>query len=149
MIKKQKLSRRALLKIKPGPHFSWREFACHDGTGYIEGLMRHEGLSFYRAWRRGRKLGKYLEATRRKVGKPIKVTSAYRTPSYNRKIGGEANSAHLRGYAADMDTPAGMTISKFAALCRKIWPSGIGTYPTSGFVHGDYDPVLGRRDWHE
>ena len=149
MPNKLKLSQKVLLKIKPAPNFTWRELACHDGTGYIEGLMKYEGLSFYRAWRRGRKLGKYLEAIRRKVRKPIKVTSAYRTPAYNRKIGGKSNSPHLRGYAADMDTPPGMTTSNFAVPCRKIYPSGIGIYPSQGFVHGDFDPVLGRRNWHE
>lgn len=137
-----------LLKIRPSRHFSWGELACHDGTSYITGLVQHEGLSVYRAWRRGRKLAKYLERTRKKVGQPLHLNSVYRTPSYNRAIGGEPNSAHTRGYAADIATPKGMSTKEFAGVCRRIWPSGIGHYNTQGFVHCDYDPVLGRREWY-
>jgi len=32
----------------------------------------------------------------------IKVTSGYRCPTLNSKVGGKSNSAHLTGYAADL-----------------------------------------------
>lgn len=35
---------------------------------------------------------------------PIKVTSGYRTPEHNRKIGGVSKSAHCQGLAVDIET---------------------------------------------
>lgn len=42
-----------------------------------------------------------LQKVRDILGKPIIVTSGYRSPAYNKKIGGATNSMHLYGKAAD------------------------------------------------
>lgn len=44
---------------------------------------------------------KGMEAIRELLGKPIKVSSWYRSPELNKAIGGAANSAHVDGYAID------------------------------------------------
>lgn len=44
-----------------------------------------------------------LEQVRALVGTPILVSSGYRSPALNRKVGGSATSAHLRGLAADIN----------------------------------------------
>lgn len=47
-----------------------------------------------------------LEAVRAVLGKPIIVTSGYRSPAVNRLVGGQPSSQHLRGEAADFICPA-------------------------------------------
>lgn len=43
-----------------------------------------------------------LDPVRRRWGFPIRVTSGFRSPELNRKVGGAAGSQHLRGEAADI-----------------------------------------------
>lgn len=37
-------------------------------------------------------------------GKPLKVSSFYRSPALNKKVGGAKNSQHMKGEAIDIDT---------------------------------------------
>lgn len=46
-----------------------------------------------------------LQPIRDKWGKPIKVNSGYRSPQLNIRLKGASSSAHLKGLAADIDTP--------------------------------------------
>ena len=43
-----------------------------------------------------------LDPARERLGKPITVNSGYRCPLHNSKVGGVANSQHMRGEAADV-----------------------------------------------
>lgn len=43
-----------------------------------------------------------LEPARQAYGKPIHVTSGYRSERLNKAVGGKPNSQHLRGQAADL-----------------------------------------------
>lgn len=43
-----------------------------------------------------------LDSLREHYGKAIIVTSGYRCPALNKKVGGVATSAHVFGYAADL-----------------------------------------------
>ena len=45
---------------------------------------------------------KTLEPVRELVGKPIIVTSGYRSPALNKLVGGSKTSQHLKGEAADI-----------------------------------------------
>lgn len=45
-----------------------------------------------------------LDPLREAWGRPLRVSSGYRCPALNRLVGGAANSHHLRGMAADIDT---------------------------------------------
>lgn len=118
----------------PSPNLSWAELACHDGTPYPE------------EWRdrRGIPLAVEFERIRGVIGAPIVVLSAYRTPTYNKKVGGAQNSQHMQGRALDLKPPSGWTIERFYNVLRGIAGSpeskifGIGKYPT--FVHVDIRP---------
>lgn len=44
-----------------------------------------------------------LDPLREKIGKPLHITSGYRSPEYNKIIGGSINSQHMNGEAADID----------------------------------------------
>lgn len=43
-----------------------------------------------------------LDLAREKAGIPFVITSDYRTPKYNREIGGVEDSAHTKGLAVDI-----------------------------------------------
>ena len=45
---------------------------------------------------------KVLEPARQAYGKPIHVTSGYRSERLNKAVGGKQNSQHMRGQAADL-----------------------------------------------
>ena len=45
---------------------------------------------------------KLLDPLRYAYNKPIRVTSGYRSQALNKAVGGVDNSAHLNGYAADL-----------------------------------------------
>ncbi len=116
----------------PSPHLAWSELACHDGTPYP------------REWRESRAvaLAAMFEAVRARVGKPLRILSAYRTPEHNRRVGGARYSQHVEGQALDLKPPQGWTVAKLADVVREE-PTvvGLGVYPT--FVHVDCRP--GRR----
>lgn len=46
-------------------------------------------------------LVKALQDLRNETGKPIAISSGYRCANFNRQVGGDTNSAHLQGGAAD------------------------------------------------
>lgn len=52
-----------------------------------------------------RALASLLEDVRRLLGKPISISSGYRSPALNTAIGGSANSQHCKGQAADFICP--------------------------------------------
>lgn len=69
------------------PHFSRREFDCRDGTR----ANPHP------------KLIAALERLRELVGgRPLRIVSGYRSPAYNARVGGAAQSQHVRNTAADI-----------------------------------------------
>lgn len=43
-----------------------------------------------------------LEQVRALAGRPITLTSGFRSPTVNKLVGGSANSAHVKGLAADI-----------------------------------------------
>lgn len=47
-------------------------------------------------------LATQLQEVRTKFGQPIVVTSGFRSPKLNKKVGGQPNSYHLQGLAADV-----------------------------------------------
>ena len=48
------------------------------------------------------KLADYLDVIRKKVGKPILISSGFRCPVLNKAVGGVSNSQHQKGLAADL-----------------------------------------------
>lgn len=46
-----------------------------------------------------------LQPLRDQLGRPIVVSSGYRSPALNRAVGGSPNSAHMQGRAADITCP--------------------------------------------
>lgn len=64
-----------------------------------------------------RRLMETLELVRALVGKPLMISSGYRSPALNIAVGGAKDSAHVQGLAADINV-AGMTPKTLAGLIR-------------------------------
>lgn len=102
-------------------NFKVREFACTDGSDPI--FIDSELVTI-------------LQKIRANFGKPVTITSAYRTPTKNKACGGALYSMHLYGKAADIKI-SGVTPKQIAAYAEKLMPNkgGIGIYST--FTHID------------
>jgi lysozyme len=87
---------------------------------------------------------KVADEARHRIGRPLRINSAYRNAAYNRAIGGASASIHMRGGALDLSgSPA--TLHKILTQMRRegLFRGGIGKYRT--FVHVD---VRGKNaDW--
>jgi zinc D-Ala-D-Ala carboxypeptidase len=84
-----------------------------------------------------------LQALRDQLGVPLIVNSAYRSPDYNRQVGGAKHSMHLQGAAFDISM-ANHDPESFEVAARAIGFTGFGFYPRQNFIHID----IGRaRQW--
>lgn len=77
-----------------------------------------------------------LQALRDRLGKPLILTSAYRSPAHNRKVGGAKASKHMEGIAFDVRME-NHDPQAFEAAARAVGFTGFGYYPKSGFMHID------------
>jgi len=111
------------------PSFSPAEIACR-GTGAIK--INTEALD-------------KLQTLRNRLGKPLILRSAYRSPEHNRAVDGAPRSKHMDGTAFDI-AMANHDPAAFEAAARAVGFLGFGTYPRSGFIHIDLGPA---RQWGE
>ena len=116
-------------KTKITKNFSLEEFECKDGTQipekYLDNVIE---------------LAHNLQVLRYKVGKPVRVNSAYRPPAYNKSIGGSPKSQHLVAKAADIKVD-GMSTHELHFIIEELIASGemkqggLGLY--NGWIHYD------------
>lgn len=102
-------------------NFRVKEFACTDGTDPI--FIDSELVAV-------------LQKIRSHFGKSVTITSAYRTPSRNKAVGGQTYSQHQYGKAADIKVK-GIAPGKVADYAETLLKNrgGIGRYST--FTHID------------
>ena len=110
-------------------NFSPAEIACR-GTGQLK--LHPEALD-------------QLQALRDRLGKPLIICSAYRSPEHNRAVGGATRSKHMEGTAFDI-AMANHDPAAFEVAARDVGFLGFGFYPRSGFMHIDLGPA---RSWGE
>ena len=83
-----------------------------------------------------------LQRIRDKLGLPITIKSGYRCPSHNKKEGGKANSAHVKGTAVDIKVNKTDSAFRYKLIAHALGEGinriGIGT----DFVHLDIDRGL-------
>lgn len=118
------------MKKTDSEHFKFTEFNCKNGT---------EVPREY--WGKITKLQNNLEILRTELGNvPIIINSAYRTPAYNKSIGGVWNSQHLLGEAVDLTSTKVSAKQIFNAIKKlivegKIMPGQVIYYEGRNFVH--------------
>ena len=116
-------------------NFSYNEIACNDDHETVilnaEVINHAQNLQKFREW----------------YNRPMQVTSWYRTPAYNKKVGGSPKSQHLDGVATDFLLPTDFSTfsnkrkDEFIKNCRNKWheicknSGGFGIYDT--FIHLD------------
>ncbi|PWJ20798.1 YcbK family protein [Jannaschia seohaensis] len=111
------------------PNFSPAEIACR-GTGKL--LINEPALD-------------KPQALRDRLGKPLIVRCAYRSPEHNLAVGGATRSKHLEGAAFDIAMANHDSVA-FEAAAREVGFLGFGFYPRSGFMHVDLGQA---RQWGE
>lgn len=85
---------------RPGRHFTWAEFERSRTAARLgidntvtdpehRGAIKHLCLTV-------------LDPLRAALGRPVRITSGYRSAALNDAIGGAQNSQHMRGEAADI-----------------------------------------------
>ena len=125
------------------PHFKLSEFFVHRGSfdkeswDYLVSRPEKEKKAILDNLT---KLAKELSHIRLRIGRALQITSGFRCPLVNRRVGGEDNSYHMKGMAADIVVP-GLTAYKFRELLGP-WRGGLGQYRT--FTHLDIGP---ERSW--
>lgn len=78
-----------------------------------------------------------LQVVRDYIGSPIIITSAYRTPDWNKRVGGVKNSYHTQGLAVDIKVN-GMPPYDLAVYVAKLTDfMGFGINIKKNFVHCD------------
>lgn len=109
-------------------HFKRREFVCRCGCG---------------GFRCARELIAVLENARAHFNSPVVINSGFRCVQHNKNVGGQPNSRHLRGDAADIAV-RGVAPNLVADYLESQYPDkyGIGRYRT--FTHIDVRPTLSR-----
>lgn len=132
-IKQYSLAKDGARQLAPG--FKVREFRCRDGS---DAIMIDQTLVVL------------LQAIREHFGKPVTITSGYRTAAHNTAVGGAKSSQHLLGRAADIqvqDTDP-LAVAAYAESLMPGW-GGVGRYPVKpgrarGWVHVDTRPNKSR-----
>ena len=115
--------------MKLSKNFSLNEFACNDGSETPEDVIVNLML-----------LAEQLQVLRDFIDKPITVNSGYRSPKYNKKIGGATRSQHLLGKAADIRVD-GISPSEIHSVIEELildgrmQQGGLGKY--NSFTHYD------------
>lgn len=106
---------------KVSENFKVKEFACNDGSDVV--LISPMLVNI-------------LQQIRTHFGKAVHINSGYRTPTYNKKVGGATQSQHCYGTACDIHIRF-VKPKEIASYLETIMgdKGGIGIY--KNFVHVD------------
>ena len=94
------------------------------------------------------KMVSLLQKLRDDVNFPIKISSGYRCPTWNKSVGGHPNSSHMEGLAIDIlcSGQKALTIVE-AGIRLGFTVVGISQKKGQRFVHLDVKPTESKRLW--
>lgn len=128
--------------MKLSENFSREEFDCHDGSEVPDNLLPNLHKLVLQV----------LQPLRTAWGQPLQVVSGYRSPAWNERVGGAANSTHLTAEGADIrpldprDVPVLLaTLQDMRARGQLPKLGGLGVY--KGWLHVDVRWVGHVRRW--
>ncbi|WP_239806969.1 D-Ala-D-Ala carboxypeptidase family metallohydrolase [Croceicoccus hydrothermalis] len=133
--------------MKLSPHFSLTEFT-NSATARRLGIANGPTLDHIEAM--GHLCHAVLEPVREQFGRPVRITSGYRSPALSRAVGSSARSQHCKGQAADFEIPgvSNLTVAtwirdnlRFDQLILENYVRGD---PNSGWTHCSYRPDRAR-----
>jgi uncharacterized protein YcbK (DUF882 family) len=82
-----------------------------------------------------------VDDLRESFARPCRILSSYRTPAYNKAVGGAPKSQHLEFRALDITVEGVSPKRVFDRLvewrAQGKFTGGLGLYPSAGFVHID------------
>ena len=118
-------------KIKLSKNFSLHEFECKNGD---RECMVHS------------KLLSTLQKYRDTLGRPLVITSGYRTPAHDKSVGGSGKGQHTKGTAVDIRLSSiGTNVDNAARIAERVGFDGIGKYRTH--IHVDTRGYRSRWDY--
>lgn len=116
----------------PTDEWRWKDFHPRELISKSDGKLMVDPSSMDK-----------LQALRDLLGKPIHLTSAYRSPAHNKKIGGAKSSYHMKAMAYDCQM-RNQDPATFLAAAKAVGFTGFGFYKNSNFIHVDTGPT---RSW--
>ena len=114
-------------------YFTSKEFDCKCGCGLTGDKMDERFME-------------RLYAARVIAGIPFRITSGIRCQKHNSAVGGEKNSSHLSGHAADI---AAVTSDQRFEIVDALIKAGFTRIGSSrpNFIHVDADPYKADGMW--
>ncbi len=98
-------------------NFTWAE-ATHGGTRMPRNQTTVDSMV---------RIARLAQQARDRLGRPFRVTSWYRSPEINERVGGASRSRHMVGDAIDFYCD-GLTGNQVYWALHPWWPGGLGRY---------------------
>ncbi|MCF7676476.1 MAG: DUF882 domain-containing protein [Akkermansiaceae bacterium] len=121
----------------------FRHFSAGEFTSYF--VARRKGIRnsvpSRILWKNLVPTLRIVDDLREHLGRPCHILSSFRSPDYNKTVGGAPLSQHLKFNALDITFPGVSPVRVHAIL--RMWrdqgkfTGGLGLYRKSGFVHID------------
>jgi hypothetical protein len=103
--------------IIPNGSFTWAE-ATHGGSRMPPNQATVDAMV---------RIARLAQQARDRIGRPFRVTSWYRPPEINQRVGGASSSRHMVGDAIDFYCD-GLTGNQLYWALDPWWPGGLGRY---------------------
>ena len=135
--------------MKLSPHFDLAEFTISQTASRLKLDNTPDADTIERL----KITAEAMEEVRALLGKPILISSGYRSPAVNKAVGSSSTSGHVKGWAVDFICPSFGTVK---AVCRVLAKSKIDfdqLIEEGSWIHISFDPrmrreVLTMRDGH-
>jgi hypothetical protein len=105
------------VSIMPNGNFTWAE-ATRGGARMPPDQATVDAIV---------RIARLAQQARDRIGRPFVITSWYRPPEINRRVGGASRSRHIVGDAIDFYCP-GLTGNQVYWALDPWWPGGLGRY---------------------